>query len=752
MAKTNEPSIITELGQSTKGHSMSLLMEALKKAEAAKRKTMSSPTADATDAPSIDAQTQDPVQSSPTELDAFENPAVTPAEYGIEWEFETDELESQTENQAPAQTPAQLENLDLEQLEFLIGDQDESTSTEKSLTSQDTSPSEEVSIPEKQSMAEDTSTAEESLIAEDMLMLEEDLLELPTDESTETGDSHAAKKVNEINEVNDDLEEDFLELDDELTFSQTNDKTDKTELADNNHQLSNELELSNHQKESPDEVLELPEEYEEYVNSSTQNFETTAEKQEDRLEWAPEIQPAETALPDFLQTSQTLPTSQHGQSPTATDHPDEGFLTWEQEIFADTEKEHLFPKIQPKNEQETTQTETTQEQQFTAQRLIHTQPPSRSHLMPVLVSLLLIVIIVLLGSYYLLEEMIQTQPLVTENTPPPNYKDINQHLQAVQTNKSPAQNPDPEPTSSTPLIVESPTEEESIEETQSAASSPIKVLADNTAQSESEPNTEIDKPEKTVTSPQPPTQPPVKKAPSPPPLLAEREKQQDRPETPTEPLTQEAPKGIKIQRNVKQNQQLNQQLTQAYQAFQRKEDKTALRLYQKILQTYPRNRDALLATAALALRKGNTGQAVQTYRQILKYFPQDSVAQAGLINALQTQAPAHSESQLKILIDQQPQSAFLHFNLGSLYARQNRWRKAQQAYFNAYQHQPDQANYAYNLAVSLEHLHQPSIALHYYQKALQLARKQAVNFDLQQVQKRVDILAKQTQANFIGTP
>ena len=69
---------------------------------------------------------------------------------------------------------------------------------------------------------------------------------------------------------------------------------------------------------------------------------------------------------------------------------------------------------------------------------------------------------------------------------------------------------------------------------------------------------------------------------------------------------------------------------------------------------------------------------------------------------------------------------------------------AQQAYFQAYQMQPDNADYAYNLAIGLEHLGQPKLALTYYRKAIELSfHKGRANFDQNRVIERIGQLSAQ---------
>jgi len=180
---------------------------------------------------------------------------------------------------------------------------------------------------------------------------------------------------------------------------------------------------------------------------------------------------------------------------------------------------------------------------------------------------------------------------------------------------------------------------------------------------------------------------------------------------------------------------INPDLSKAYAAYQRGDEQTAQEAYDKVLETDKNNRDALLGLAALALRRGDSYQALAYYRRILRLYPQDTIAQVNLINILGTY---QNESQLKLLLRKAPQSAYIYFSLGNFYARQRRWAHAQHAFLKALVYEKNQADYAYNLAISYEHLNQPRLALNYYQRTLELAKKQTIiNFNLQAVQKRV---------------
>jgi Tfp pilus assembly protein PilF len=164
--------------------------------------------------------------------------------------------------------------------------------------------------------------------------------------------------------------------------------------------------------------------------------------------------------------------------------------------------------------------------------------------------------------------------------------------------------------------------------------------------------------------------------------------------------------------------------------------------YLKVLGANPLDRDALLGLATIDVRTQDFDSAAARYFRVLELDPRDPYAQAGII-ALRGQAdPLQSESRLKNLLAQYPDSALLNYALGNLYSVQARWSDAQAAYFKAYSGDTENADYAYNLAVSLDQLHQPKLALEYYRRALALAANRAVGFNSAQVEARVRELAR----------
>lgn len=182
--------------------------------------------------------------------------------------------------------------------------------------------------------------------------------------------------------------------------------------------------------------------------------------------------------------------------------------------------------------------------------------------------------------------------------------------------------------------------------------------------------------------------------------------------------------------------QINDVLESAYAAFQRGELERSRTEYQLVLGREPTSRDALLGLAAIDMRTRDYATAELRYLKILELDPRDSHAYAALISLQGNVDPVQSESRIKNLIAAQPEATHLYFTLGNQYAAQARWSDAQSAYFKAFNAEPDNADFAFNLAVSLDHLRQPRLAGEYYRKAVNLAGSRPVGFDRQRAESR----------------
>jgi Flp pilus assembly protein TadD len=190
---------------------------------------------------------------------------------------------------------------------------------------------------------------------------------------------------------------------------------------------------------------------------------------------------------------------------------------------------------------------------------------------------------------------------------------------------------------------------------------------------------------------------------------------------------------------------VNPALTQAYRALQSGNIEEARTLYSRLTQSEPLNVDALLGLAYIAAQENHGDDAMKLYMRILQINPRHASAQGALIGLVGRADPVASETRLKLLISREP-SAFLHFVLGNLYADQSLWAQAQQAYFQAHHLEPDNPDYAYNLAVGLDHLRQDKLALRFYQRAEQSATSLGrANFSLTHARERISILSSQPE-------
>jgi tetratricopeptide (TPR) repeat protein len=169
----------------------------------------------------------------------------------------------------------------------------------------------------------------------------------------------------------------------------------------------------------------------------------------------------------------------------------------------------------------------------------------------------------------------------------------------------------------------------------------------------------------------------------------------------------------------------------------------ARRDYESALADEPANRDALLGLAAVETRAQRVPMAEALYRRVLQIDPRDPHAQAGLLGLRAAQSdPVSAESRLKGLIANDSAESVLYFSLGNQYAQQSRWAEAQQAYAKAAGMDPENADFAYNHAVSLEQMKQPAAALQQYRRALVLGLRRTSSFDPASAQARVQALSR----------
>ena len=185
---------------------------------------------------------------------------------------------------------------------------------------------------------------------------------------------------------------------------------------------------------------------------------------------------------------------------------------------------------------------------------------------------------------------------------------------------------------------------------------------------------------------------------------------------------------------------INPTLMGAYEAYNAGNDKDAIKLYKQVLQRDVRNTDALLGLGAIASRQGRMDDANGWYSKVLEVDPRNNIALAAMLdrNLQSNQSLGNeqgNETRLKNMLAKNPDDANLHVALGNLYAEQNQWPAAQQAYFDAYSLNKTADN-AFNLAVSLDQMGKPKLALPYYQRALDQANASS-NIDKAALEARI---------------
>ncbi len=192
------------------------------------------------------------------------------------------------------------------------------------------------------------------------------------------------------------------------------------------------------------------------------------------------------------------------------------------------------------------------------------------------------------------------------------------------------------------------------------------------------------------------------------------------------------------------------QLNRAYAAFQQGDFSQARGLYESVLIESPLHRDALLGLAAIAVENRQPAQAMEYYSRLLARNPNDPVARTALLELSPAGGPAVQERELRRLQERHPAVAPLAYSMGNFYASRQQWTDAQQHYFRALQLAKSAAresseinpDYAFNLAVSLEHLNQGRAALSFYREALEQSDRFPASFDVALVRNRIDSLSR----------
>jgi Tfp pilus assembly protein PilF len=186
-------------------------------------------------------------------------------------------------------------------------------------------------------------------------------------------------------------------------------------------------------------------------------------------------------------------------------------------------------------------------------------------------------------------------------------------------------------------------------------------------------------------------------------------------------------------------------VARGYRLFQAGDVPAARREYETALRDDPNSLDALHGLAAISVSAGQTEAAEALYRRALEADPRDPTATAALLGLRGDIDPRRAEERLSALAAEQGESHAAQFALGNVYAARGQWREAQQTYFQAHTGDPANADYQFNLAVSLDHLRRPRLALQHYQGALAAAATRPAAFSAAQAAARVRELQQEVQ-------
>ncbi|MEZ5727870.1 MAG: tetratricopeptide repeat protein [Burkholderiaceae bacterium] len=201
-------------------------------------------------------------------------------------------------------------------------------------------------------------------------------------------------------------------------------------------------------------------------------------------------------------------------------------------------------------------------------------------------------------------------------------------------------------------------------------------------------------------------------------------------------------KALRIERSSQRRERAILAVGSGYEALRAGDLDVAAGHYRAALEVDGNNPDAWVGLAAIAASKGQGSVAQARYRRALEIDPSNPAAHAGLQALEGRRDPSGDESRLRSMLAANPADASLLNALGNSLADQGRWPEAQQAYFAALGAAPERADYAFNLAVSLERIRQPATALRFYRRAIELAVAGHSAFDPGVARKRVEALSR----------
>ena len=178
----------------------------------------------------------------------------------------------------------------------------------------------------------------------------------------------------------------------------------------------------------------------------------------------------------------------------------------------------------------------------------------------------------------------------------------------------------------------------------------------------------------------------------------------------------------------------------AYAAFQRGDMTAAEKNYRDALDIAANHPDALLGLAAVLQESGRIAESATYYARVLELDPASDIAAAALISMNDRATHQDAIATLKSLLQRYPDSAYLRYVLGVRYLDSGLWPEASVAFRAAHDADPANADYSYNLAISLERQGETSAAVRYFERALATVDGNS-DFDVAAVRRHIDEIA-----------
>ncbi len=167
----------------------------------------------------------------------------------------------------------------------------------------------------------------------------------------------------------------------------------------------------------------------------------------------------------------------------------------------------------------------------------------------------------------------------------------------------------------------------------------------------------------------------------------------------------------------------------------------AIRLYKNLVNSNPKDVDALFGLASAYQRDGQKDKSTEIYNKILKSHPRHKEALNNFLALASEEAPEDALFQLQKLERINPNFSPVQAQIAMIYLRTNRLNQSEIYFRKALELSPDNLIYQYNLAITLDKQAKYSQAIPFYQKIVD-SSKQGLSIpgSYEQINERLNFL------------